>query len=85
MDMNQNIVLSAQKFSSDYFADANLDQEQFVELISEAMLAFPDKEDKVTFLTEVIRLGHLFLDNSQSVLSKLEEEDLSKTGIKSLY
>jgi hypothetical protein len=83
--MNSSISAAAAQFASEYFTDDNLGQEQFNVLIEQALNGFIIMEDKVDFLSEVIRLGHLFLNESQSVLSRMEEQDLSRAGIKSLF
>lgn len=82
--MNDTIITTAGKFSSEYFTDSHLGQDRFMSLMQEALQGIPVMEDKVTFLTEVIRLSNLFLNESQFMLQKMEEQDLSKTGIKSL-
>lgn len=77
--MNNNIVTAAKKFSSDHFADTHLDQEQFLSLIKNALKDFPVIEDKIVFLKEVIRLGGIFLKESQSLLSQLEESGIAQS------
>ncbi len=82
--MNNTIIAKAGKFSSEYFTDSSLGQDQFMGLMKEVLQSIPVIEDKVVFLTEVIRLSNLFLSESQHMLRKMEEQDLSKTGVKSL-
>ncbi len=83
--MRHIIIEAARQFSAQHFIDARLGQQQFTLLISEALSRFAVLEDKVAFLSEVIRMSRLFLDESQSVLNRMEEQNLSKTGIESLY
>lgn len=83
--MSQKIILAAQQFSSEHFSDLYMNQEQFRELIEDSMHAFPDLVDKVVFLTEVIRLGNIYMQDSVTVLQQMEEHDISKTGINTLY
>lgn len=79
--MRHDIIEAACQFSSEHFTDARLGQQQFMVLISEALKRFPIMEDKVDFLSEVIRTSQLFLKESQSVLSRMEEQHLSNAGI----
>lgn len=73
--MDQKIILAAQQFSSEHFSDLHLDQQQFKELIGATMRSFPELTDKVTFLSEVIRLGNVYIQNSVSVLQQIEGFD----------
>lgn len=71
--MNPNIVLAAQQFALTHFCDIHLTQEEFSARITEAVESLPSRTERITFLTEVIRLGNSFLNDSHTALNKMEE------------
>jgi|GEM_PF-1949425 len=83
--MSHNIVLAAQQFSAHHFCNIYMNQDQFAHSIREALQDFSNKEDQVTFLQEVIRLGRTFLKSSQVVLEKMEATGIASMGISQLH
>jgi hypothetical protein len=79
--MRQNIVEAAGKFAAEHFTDVQLSQQQFSTLICEALTRYPVLEDKLDFVSEVIRLGRLFLSQSQFVLHRIEAGHLSDASV----
>ncbi len=70
--MKQNIASAAQQFSVRHFTDINLDQKAFASKISTQLVQFTDIEDKIDFISEIIRLGRELLNTSVSNLESIE-------------
>lgn len=82
--MNQQAIKAAQQFSAEHFANLRLDEDQFKALIGHSMSDFDDLTDKVIFLSEVIRLGNIYLNDSQTMLREMERREAEAHGLYSL-
>lgn len=71
--MKQQIVSAAQQFSVHHFTNVNLDQQEFASRIDTQLVQFTDIEDKIDFISEIIRLGKEMLNTSVQHLSRIEQ------------
>lgn len=70
--MKQQIASAARQFSVHHFTDVDLNQKEFASKIDTQLVQFTDIEDKIDFISEIIRLGKEMLDTSVQRLSKIE-------------
>lgn len=71
--MKQKIASAAHQFSVHHFTDINLDQQAFASKIDIQLVQFPDIEDKIDFISEIIRLGREMLNTSVQHLREIEQ------------
>jgi len=64
--MANNFVLLAQKFCNDYFCDADLNQNQFLDKVHELMKNVHSMDEKLLLLNEVIRISKLYCNQVAS-------------------
>ncbi|PSK88826.1 hypothetical protein [Taibaiella chishuiensis] len=76
--MKQKIASAAQQFSIRHFTDINLDQKEFASKISTQLVQFADIEDKIDFISEIIRLGRELLNSSVKNLDRIERTGLDQ-------
>ena len=78
--MKQQIVSAAQQFSTHHFSDASLDQSEFTSKIDTQLVQFTDIEDKIDFISEIIRLGKEMLNTSVRRLGNIEHAGIEQFG-----
>lgn len=78
--MKQQIASAAQQFSVHHFTDVALDQKEFALKIDTQLVQFTDIEDKIDFISEIIRLGKEMLNTSVQHLSKIEYSGTQQFG-----
>jgi hypothetical protein len=78
--MKQQIVSAAHQFSVHHFTDVNLDQQEFASRIDNQLVQFTDIEDKIDFISEIIRLGKEMLNTSVQHLSLIEQTGIHPFG-----
>ncbi len=78
--MKQQIASAARQFSVHHFTDLDLDQKDFVSKIDTQLVQFTDLEDKIDFISEIIRLGKEMLNTSVEHLSKVEQSGVQQFG-----
>ena|SRR6218665_3179799 len=82
LSMKPSILFGAKNFSNNHFLNSHITQREFIHLIESHLKRMKDYNDQLIFISEIIRLGKEYVNNSEIKLSRLEENDLTKNGTK---
>lgn len=80
--MKPSILFEAKNFSNNHFRNSHISQKEFMDLIELHLRQMKDYNDQLIFISEIIRLGKEYVNNSKIKLSRMEEHDLAKNGTK---
>lgn len=83
--MENNLLIEARNFSESHFRDAQITQNQFMALIEHRLESLTNHKEKLIFISEIIRLGELYVNKSVSKLFQLENCGVSSLDFKTCY
>jgi len=83
--MENNLLIEARNFSESHFRDAAITQNQFIALIEHRLASLNDHKEKLMFISEIIRLGELYVNRAVSKLFQLESGGVSSLDFKTCY
>lgn len=83
--MEDNLLIEARNFSESHFRDAAITQHQFMALIEHRLQSLSNHKEKLVFISEIIRLGELYVNRSVNKLFQLESGGVSSLDFKTCY
>ena len=83
--MENNLLFEARNFSESHFRDARLTQNQFIALIELRVQELSDHKEKLIFISEIIRLGELYVNRAVNKLFQLEHTAVSSIDFDTCY